>query len=34
MIYGTRRPEKVTRGLVGSIAGLTVVNIAIAVLWR
>jgi hypothetical protein len=34
VIYGTRRPEKVTRGLVGSIAGLTVVNIAIAVLWR
>jgi hypothetical protein len=34
VIYGTRRPEKVTRGLVGSIAGLTVANIAIAVLWR
>jgi hypothetical protein len=34
VVFGTRRPEKVTRGLVGSIAGLTVVNVAIAVLWR
>jgi len=34
VVYGTRRPEKVTRGLVGAIAGLTVVNVAIAVLWR
>jgi len=34
VVYGTRRPEKVTRGLLGAIAGLTVVNVAIAVLWR
>ncbi|MGY4643310.1 hypothetical protein [Cellulomonas sp. URHB0016] len=34
VVYGTRRPEKVTRGLVGAVAGLTVVNVAIAVLWR
>ncbi|ACQ81275.1 conserved hypothetical protein [Beutenbergia cavernae DSM 12333] len=34
VIFGARRPEKVTAGLLGSIAGLTVVNIAIAVLWR
>jgi hypothetical protein len=32
-IYGARREEKVTTGLVGGIAGLTVLNIAVAVLW-
>lgn len=32
-IWGSRNQEKVTRGLVGGIAGLTVLNIAIAVLW-
>ncbi len=32
--YGARRPEKVTRGLVGAVAGLTVVNVVVAVLWR
>jgi hypothetical protein len=31
--YGSRRGEKVTTGLVGAIAGLTVLNIAVAVLW-
>ncbi|GCE77339.1 hypothetical protein [Cellulomonas biazotea] len=34
VVYGTRRPEKVTRGLLGAVLGLTVVNVAIAVLWR
>ena len=33
-IYGSRREEKVTAALVGSVAGLTVLNIAVAVLWR
>ena len=33
-IYGARREEKVTAALVGSVAGLTVLNIAVAVLWR
>ncbi|MFH5822158.1 hypothetical protein [Georgenia sp. AZ-5] len=32
--YGARREERVTTGLVGGIAGLTVLNIAVAVLWR
>jgi len=32
--YGTRKPEKVTRGLVGATLGLTLVNILVAVLWR
>jgi len=31
---GQRRPERVTAGYLGAIAGLTVVNVAIAVLWR
>ena len=31
---GSRQEDKVTTGLVGSIAALTVVNIAVAVLWR
>lgn len=34
VIYGQRRPDKVTTGLLGAIAGLTVVNVAVAVLWR
>ena len=33
VVVGTRKPERVTRQLVGAIAGLTVVNVAIAVLW-
>ena len=33
VILGRRRPEKVTRGFLGAIAGLTAVNVAIAVLW-
>lgn len=31
---GTRRPERVTRGLVGATAGLTLLNVLVAVLWR
>jgi len=34
VIFGVRRKERVTTGLLGAIAGLTVVNVAIAVLWR
>ncbi|MBN8883254.1 hypothetical protein EDD28_2027 [Salana multivorans] len=33
-IVGKNRPEKVTRGYLGAMAGLIVVNVAIAVLWR
>jgi len=33
VVLGYNRPERATRGLVGAIAGLTVVNVAIAVLW-
>jgi hypothetical protein len=33
-IYGARREERATTALVGSVAGLTVLNIAVAVLWR
>lgn len=33
VVVGTRKPERVSRQLVGAIAGLTVVNVAIAVLW-
>jgi len=33
VLFGVNRPERVTRGLVGGIAGLVVVNVAIAVLW-
>lgn len=33
VIYGDRNQEKVTKGYLGGIAGLTVANIAIAVLW-
>jgi hypothetical protein len=32
--YGSRKPEKVTRGSVGAVLGLTVVNVLVAVLWR
>ena len=33
VIFGNRNTEKVTKGYLGGIAGLTVLNIAIAVLW-
>ncbi|HLS13444.1 MAG TPA: hypothetical protein VK095_02940 [Beutenbergiaceae bacterium] len=33
VIFGSRNSEKVTRGYLGAIAGLTVVNVALAVLW-
>ncbi len=33
VIYGGRNSEKVTRGYLGGIAGLTTLNVAIAVLW-
>lgn len=32
-IIGKNRPEKVTRGYLGAIAGLIVVNVLVAVLW-
>lgn len=32
--YGSRKPEKVTRGFVGGVIGLTLVNVLVAVLWR
>jgi hypothetical protein len=32
--YATRRPEKVTKGLVGATLGLTLLNVVVAVLWR
>lgn len=31
---GTRRPERATRALVGATAGLTLLNVLVAVLWR
>lgn len=34
VVHGTRSPKKVTNGLLGAIAGLTVLNVAVAVLWR
>ncbi|MBT0994406.1 hypothetical protein KIN34_08920 [Cellulomonas sp. DKR-3] len=34
VVVGQRRPEKVTTGFLGAIAGLTALNVAIAVLWR
>ncbi|MBO3088565.1 hypothetical protein [Cellulomonas dongxiuzhuiae] len=34
VVVGRRRPEKVTRGFLGAVAGLVVLNVAIAVLWR
>ena len=33
VIFGNRNSEKVTRGYLGAIAGLTVLNVGIAVLW-
>lgn len=33
VLYGNRNSEKVSKGYLGGIAGLTVANIAIAVLW-
>ena len=33
-IVGKNRPEKVTAGYLGGIAGLIVVNVFIAVLWK
>ena len=33
VVIGIRRPPKVTTGYLGAIAGLTVVNVALAVLW-
>lgn len=33
VVVGTRKPERVTRQLIGAIAGLTVLNVAIAVIW-
>jgi hypothetical protein len=33
VIVGNNRPERVTRGLLGAIAGLVVLNVGIAVLW-
>jgi hypothetical protein len=34
VILGVRKPSRVTTGYLGAIAGLTVLNVAIAVLWR
>ena len=34
VVVGRRRPELVTKGYLGGIAGLTALNVAIAVLWR
>jgi hypothetical protein len=34
IVYGTRRPEKVTRGLAGAVLGLTVLNVGIAAIWH
>ena len=34
VIYADRRPEKVTKGLLGAILALTTVNIAVAAIWR
>jgi len=34
VVVGVRKPAKVTTGLLGAIAGLTALNVAIAVLWR
>ncbi|MCC2312753.1 hypothetical protein [Cellulomonas xiejunii] len=34
VVLGRRRPEKVTRGSLGAISGLVVVNVALAVLWH
>ena len=34
VILGVRKPARVTTGYLGAIAGLTALNVAIAVLWR
>lgn len=34
VVYGVRKPRKVTTGYLGAIAGLTAVNVAVAVFWR
>lgn len=34
VLFGAKRPERVTRGLVSGIAGLVVVNVSVAVLWH
>ena len=34
VILGIRKPSRVTTGYLGAIAGLTALNVAIAVLWR
>ncbi|WP_019136423.1 hypothetical protein [Cellulomonas massiliensis] len=34
VVLGQRRPERVTAGYLGAIAGLTVANVAVAVIWR
>ena len=33
VVIARRRPEKVTNGYLGAIAGLVVVNVALAVIW-
>ena len=33
VIYAHRNPDKVSKGMLGAIVGLTVTNVAIAVLW-
>lgn len=33
VVLGRRRPEKVTNGYLGAIAGLVVLNVGLAVLW-
>jgi len=33
VVMARRRPEKVTNGYLGAIAGLVVVNVALAVIW-
>lgn len=34
VVVGHRQPRRVTRGWLGAIAGLTALNVAVAVLWR
>ena len=34
VVLGVRRPARVTTGYLAAIAGLTVVNVAVAVLWH
>ncbi|ADG75429.1 conserved hypothetical protein [Cellulomonas flavigena DSM 20109] len=33
VVLGRRRPEKVTTGYLGGIAGLVALNVALAILW-